>query len=887
MTQRTFVLPLDDAAAEPPVVGAKGAALARLGAAGLPVPAGFHVTAEAYRDFVERAGLRGAILSLTARVDPDLPVTAEAAARRIAELFEREDLPTEIAGPVRWSYAGLGDRDHPVAVRPSPVAGEPPGTAGPPFAGRHDTALGVRGEAALLAAIRRCWASLWSARAIEYRVRNGVDQGEVALGVVVQTMVPADAAGTMSTAAPVSGGPGRILLNATWGLGEPVAAGRVTPDTMVVEKGTGRVVGRRVADKPVMTVASDDPRDHGTRELDVPRRWREVPVLDDDQAAELGRLGERIEALCGLPMDIEWALHEGSPYILQACPAVESAEQEGSEDAEGTEGAAGAGADGRIEVWNDTLDVDHLWTRGGLGEAVPDVMTPCTWSLVQLFARASRSASALPGQRAYGNIGGHFYTDLSLIAALGAGEEAIEEEYGRLPAGVRIPRASLGAAGTVRKMLPEPARASRLARGGRVRPADFLAAAPARCEALRQRILEENDADGLLHLWGHDLLPFFLDACHVLESAGREGETSFAALRTDLERLAGGPDANAMMTGLSRPGTPALAVLGPVVGLSRVARGELSLDGYLRQWGHRGPHEFEIAVPRPAEDPAWIEEQLPAPGSGWDAVELMAAQREVSRAAWKRFRRYHPHRVAWARRRIGRWAQAVHDQESARSEVMRIFGALRAFVVRAGELTGRGDDLFYLTIDEVLALLDGDARPLGKVLARRRTYERYRALAPYPAVIRGRFDPVTWAGGRGRRMDYHDAEEPLAGLSEEPLNGTGATAGIVEGTVRVVERPEQAWTLAAGEILVAPAAGVGWTPLFPRAAALVTDVGAPLSPGVIVARELGLPAVVGCGNATTRLRTGDRIRVDGGRGEVELLSPAAEGSREPQLTTEG
>ncbi|MFB4317383.1 PEP/pyruvate-binding domain-containing protein [Actinomadura sp. 21ATH] len=876
MTQRTFVLPLDDAAAEPPVVGAKGAALARLGAAGLPVPAGFHVTAEAYREFVERAGLRGAILAMAARVDPDLPVTAEAAARRIAELFERADLPTEIAGPVRWSYAGLGDRDHPVAVRPSPVAGEPPGTAGPPFAGRHDAVLGVRGEAALLAAVRRCWASLWSARAIEYRARNGVDQGEAALGVVVQTMVPADAAGTMSTAAPVSGGRGRILVNATWGLSEPVAAGRVTPDSMVVEKGTGRVVGRRVADKPVMAVASDDPRDHGVRERDVPRRWREVPVLDDGQAAELGRMGERIEALCGMPMDVEWALHEGHPYVLQACPAEESAAGDLSE-------AVGGGT----EVWNDTLDVDHLWTRGGPGEAVPDVMTPCTWSLVRLFARASRAASALPGHRAYGNIGGLLYTDLSRIAALGAGDEAIEEEYGRLPAGVRIPRASLGAAGTVRKLLPEPARASRLARGGRARLPDFLAAAPARCEALRARIGDETDAAGLLRLWGHDLLPFFLDACHLLEAAGREGATSSAALRADLERLAGGPDANAMMTGLSRPGAPALAVLGPVLGLSRVARGELSMDGYLRRWGHRGPHEFEIAVPRPAEDPGWIEEQLPAPGSGWDAVELMAAQREVSRAAWKRFRRYHPHRMAWARRRIGRWAQAVHDQESARSEVMRIFWALRAFVVRAGELTGHGDDLYHLTIDEILALLDGDARPLENVPARRRTYERYRALAPYPAVIRGRFDPVTWAGGRGRRMDYHDAEEPLAGLTEEPLHGTGATAGIVEGTVRVVERPEQAWTLAAGEILVAPAAGVGWTPLFPRAAALVTDIGAPLSPGVVAARELGLPAVVGCGNATTRLRTGDRIRVDGGRGEVELLSPAEEGSREPLLTTEG
>ncbi|MFI0355910.1 PEP/pyruvate-binding domain-containing protein [Actinomadura sp. 9N407] len=877
MTQRTFVLPLEDAAAGPAVVGGKGAELARLAAAGLPVPAGFHVTADAYREFVERGGLRGAVLSMAARVDPELPVTADAAARRIAELFERQDVMTEIAGPVRWTYASLGDRDHPVAVRSSPTAEELPGLPGLPFAGGHDTVLGVRGEAALLAAIRHCWASLWTARAIEYRCRNGIDHGEVALGVIVQTMVPADAAGVMSTAAPVSGGTGRILLNAAWGLGEPVASGRVTPDALIVEKGTGRVVERRIADKAVMMVAGDQ---GGTFERVVPERWRNEPVLHSEEAARLARLGERIEALNGGPMDVEWAIHEHEPYILQACPAQET----------GTETGTGEGAEKGTEVWNDSLTGDHLWTRGGLGESVPDVMTPCTWSLVQMFMRGSRAASSLPGHRAYGNIGGHFYTDLSQIAALGVGPETLEAVYGTLPPGVEIPPARLSITDNVRKRLPAAARATRRARADRDRLPDFLASSPGRCEALRDRIRDENEPQELLHLWGHALLPFFLDACHMLEATGHEDGASFVAVRQDLDRLAGRADANAMLAGLGKPGEGGLAALGPMTGLARLARGEISRTEYLRSWGHRGPHEFEIAMPRPAEEPGWIdhqEEWINATEPGRDAVELIGRQRVKSRAAWKRFRRHHRHRVASARRRIGRWAQAVHDQESARSEVMRVISVVREFVLRAGELTGRRDDLFYLTIDEILAVLDGDARPLEKVAVRRRTYERYRALSPYPALIRGRFDPVTWAGGRGRRLDYYDGGRPLAGLSEEPVSGAGATAGIVEGTVRVVDTPEQGAELLTGEILVTTAAGIGWTPLFPRAAALVTDVGALLSPAVIVARELGLPAVVGCGNATTRLRTGDRVRVDGEGGAVEILSSAQVGSRERLLTTEG
>jgi pyruvate,water dikinase len=196
---------------------------------------------------------------------------------------------------------------------------------------------------------------------------------------------------------------------------------------------------------------------------------------------------------------------------------------------------------------------------------------------------------------------------------------------------------------------------------------------------------------------------------------------------------------------------------------------------------------------------------------------------------------------------------------------------LRAFVVRAGELTGVGDDVFYLHREELLDLLRGRTDALGRVPTRRATYEHYKALPPYPALIVGHFDPVRWAADPNRRTDIYDARGETVPVSDTVAGFPGAP-GVVEGTARVIAGPEQGRRLQAGDVLVTTVTNVGWTPLFPRAAAVVTDLGAPLSHASIVARELGIPAVVGTGNATMRLHDGDRVRVDGERGTVEVLT---------------
>jgi pyruvate,water dikinase len=196
--------------------------------------------------------------------------------------------------------------------------------------------------------------------------------------------------------------------------------------------------------------------------------------------------------------------------------------------------------------------------------------------------------------------------------------------------------------------------------------------------------------------------------------------------------------------------------------------------------------------------------------------------------------------------------------------------------LRAGELTGLGDDIFFLTLDELLGILGEECSIPAHIPARRATYQRYRSLPSYPPLICGRFDPFQWAGDPARRSDFfaeyaHVSAQEAEASDQGLVRGSPGSAGRVEGTVRRIDRPDDGHLLQSGEILVTALTDIAWTTLFPRAAAVVTDVGAPLSHAAIVARELGIPAVVGCGDATMRLRTGDLVRVDGSQGTVEIL----------------
>ena len=530
--------------------------------------------------------------------------------------------------------------------------------------------------------------------------------------------------------------------------------------------------------------------------------------------------------------------------------------------------------------FNDSLTGDYFWSCVNVGEAVSVVMTPFTWSMM----RAGFSElNLLPGHVSVGNIGGRLYQNttvmVSVLHALGKDFKAMAKEMG----GTRdeyletmdqyllpIPGVNLVS------ILPNAVRARRKEKKGLQNLAVFLAESPGWCRTMRQRIQATGTRDGLISLLVNEIWPRSLESFWRSYSTALDHGQRAGRLRRELLELVSATNADALLSSISSQ-DELLSSLGPLAGLDKVARGEMSREAYLEQWGHRGALETEVSAPRPAEDPDWLDRQLEMfMRSPVDVEALLAAQHAEFERAWEHFQGSYPRKTRPVRRRLAAAAQAARIREAARSESARIVWVVRDWVLRAGDLTGIGDGAFFLLLEELLDLLAGKDAPTDHIPTRRETYERYKALPPYPLIIRGRFDPFRWAADPMRRSDVFDSHGLLPTLTikashDNMILGMPGSAGRVEGIVRRLDSPEDGGTLEPGEILVASQTNIGWTLFFPKAGAIVTDIGAPLSHAAIVARELGIPAVVNCGDATMRLRTGDRVRVDGMQGTVEIL----------------
>lgn len=529
--------------------------------------------------------------------------------------------------------------------------------------------------------------------------------------------------------------------------------------------------------------------------------------------------------------------------------------------------------------WNDSLSGDYLWSNANFGEAITDVMTPLTWSVIQFTLDDWRF---LPGMSTVGVIGGRPYLNISIFATLFYGLGRSRQDllrymestlYMRLPDDMPIPSIPVPRRTLLRGLFCALQVQLKQQRGIRETPA-YLDANKAWFQGIRTAMQSQTTEAGLYDLWHAEMRPHIKKGvlC-VLGSIMRSAEYTLK-LRRHLADTIGPEDADILIANLSAEDA-LLESLGPVAGLNKLARGELSRSAYLEEYGHRGPHEFELSVPRPAEDPTWLEQELERMRRvPVDVEDLMAKQRRSYEAAWKRLQTHSSRAEGHLGPKLAESARRARLRERVRSAYVRDRWAVRLFAVRAGELTGLGNQVFYLTLDELLALLSGDRSVTRSIEPRMAAYQQYKTLPPYPSVIRGQFDPFAWAADPDRPSDIFDAHTSGIVRSDPDLvMGSPGSAGVVEGIVRVVEHPENG-TLEQDEIMVAVQTDIAWTLLFPRAAAIVTDVGAPLSHAAIVARELGIPAVVGCGNATSQLKTGDRVRVDGGRGTVEVLNAA-------------
>ena len=528
------------------------------------------------------------------------------------------------------------------------------------------------------------------------------------------------------------------------------------------------------------------------------------------------------------------------------------------------------------EKWNDSLNGDYLWNNTNFGEAITETMTPMTWSVLQFTLD---DWVFLPGFSTVGNIGGLPYINISIFAsvfqALGRSRKQLDETlegtmYMQLPEGMEIPKIPLSrkeAFGSFLYLLRIQSKQNR----GRKHLPSYLANNPNWFKEMRARIQAEQSKKALANLWQDEIKGHIKEGVWTVMGTVFNSSEFMGKLKRELISLVGAEDANLLISNLSADGE-FLASLGPSVGLAKVASGEVTREEHIEKFGHRGPHEFELSKPRPVEDPDWFNKQLTQyQKTPLDIQELFKKQQDAFNSAWRRFTSRYPSKAKDMLRRLKENSHRAHLREQARSEYIRDRWLIRIFVGRAGELTGLGDDVFFLSLDETLALLLGKTISSGLISVRKKTYQSVKALPSYPSVIRGRFDPFEWASNPNRRNDIYDQHASLSTQTSDTIKGAAGSAGSVEGLARVMASSEESDKFKPGEILVTRMTDISWTPIFPYAAAVVTDIGAPLSHAAIVARELGIPAVVGCQDATMRLKTGDRIRVDGSAGTVKIM----------------
>jgi len=529
------------------------------------------------------------------------------------------------------------------------------------------------------------------------------------------------------------------------------------------------------------------------------------------------------------------------------------------------------------EQWNDSLTGDYLWNNTNFGEAITETMTLMTWSVLHFTLN---EWVFLPGFSTVGNIGGLPYLNISIFAsvfqALGRSRKQLDENlegtmYMQLPEGMDIPKIPISRKEAFAVFL-NLLRLQHKQIRGRKHLSSYLAHNPEWFKSMRARIQAEQSRQALANLWHNEIKGHIKDGVWTVLGTANYSADFTGNLQRELTNMVGPEDANTLISNLSAK-DELLASLGPSVGLAKVANGEVTQEEHIEKFGHRGPHEFELSKPRPVEDSDWLNKQLAQyQKTPLDLQELFKKQQDAFDSAWHRFSSKYPHKANGMLRRLKENSYRAHLREHARSEYVRDRWLVRIFAQRAGELTDLGDNIFFLTLDEMLELLSGETISTDLISSRKETYQRYKALPFYPSVIRGHFDPFQWAADPNRRNDVYDQHASLSIHKSETIKGAAGSAGSVEGLVRVMADPDESDQFQRGEILVTRMTDISWTPIFPHAAGIVTDIGAPLSHAAIVARELGIPAVVGCQDATMRLKTGDRIRVDGSAGRVTILS---------------
>lgn len=906
------------------VVGGKGANLGRLTLAGFRVPPGFVVTVGAFAEVIDDA-VAGRIASLLAGLDYADPDAVEKAAQSVRDLVGLLAMPGPIAAAITSAYAelaatgeaaadlagyGSGKGDVYVAVRSSGTAED---LAGNSFAGQHDTYLDVRTADAVLAAVRACWASLWTARAVAYRAQHGFDPAGVRLAVVVQTMVPAAVSGVLFTANPLSTATSEIVVNASWGLGEGIVSGIVTPDQFVLDKATLTVVEHVIGAKQ-LEVLRDPVAGDGTVSRPVDAARSEIACLSDSRLAELAAIGRDIEQYYdGLPQDVEWAYSGGIFYVLQA------------RDVTGVEFTW----DADVDAWQWLPDDrSHIWTRGFADEYWTGAITPLFYSVrARGFTRASERSSALWGfpelarRRRYRYFKGEAYYNvpaqedylrLTMPAQLRGGSQL---DY--LPPSRRehIRNAPFSAAGYLRMHARiQGLDATQGIRGWIAKVEEYLTDKIAQGDGLTDEELRQL-TDAALERYLEDRLDFIEGLLFDMWTGFQvHGIAVLYALRRMVDSVFPGDGAMVLadlITGLpSRTATmrenlelweladvirqsPALRALFAQADetdffalLAEDPEGSLASEmyqGIVARHGHRGHADRDFYYPRRAEDPAidYRSLQVLLTAEGSERPDAQEEQRVRNREAvteevLARLRRK-PLGVAQARAfatMLGYAHRFLVLRDDQRHYTDRVtYSKKRGFLEVGRRVLERGQidsprDFYFLTKDELFALLERRANPrltAAKIRGRALQFDRFNNKEAVPPQY-------LQAGQEWVDPSVADEDTEAGGV----LAGLPTSRGQVTGQARVIRDLRDIGRLRKGDILVTNSTDPGWTPVFSIIGGLVLETGGMLAHGSCLSREYGLPAAT-IGRASERIPDGAQITLNGSTGRVTVTDTLRDG----------
>jgi rifampicin phosphotransferase len=846
-----YVLGLDEIdQTQGALAGGKGANLGELTRMpGIDVPAGFCVTTDAFRRVMAAPAVE-AQLDRLARLDPDDQQAVGAVSAEIRRAVEGTPIPDDLASAITRSVTRLGERAA-YAVRSSATAEDLPTAS---FAGQQDTYLNVVGPAEILAHVSRCWASLFSERAVSYRLRNGFDHRPVQMAVVVQRMVFPQAAGVLFTADPVTSNRKVVSIEATVGLGEALVAGRVNPDAYRVRDGD--IVAREIA------------ADRGA-------------ALTDAQVVRLAELGRRIEAHFGRPQDIEWCLADDEFQIVQSRPIT------------------------TLFPIPETGDgANHVYLSVGHQQMMTDAMRPLGLSVWQLTT-----------PRPMTEVAGRLFVDVTQPLGSAAGRAGLLQAMGRHDPLTRDALQTVLDRDFIATVADEgaPARTPGGASGGtsgggepapiETDPAivtELIEHSQASIAALKREITTKS---------GPELLDFILADFQELRRIlfdPRSYQVFMSAMEASwrlgdrLEELLGEKNAVDVITqsvpnnvtsemGLAlldvadviRPHPEVVAFLEQVSDdgfldqLPALAGGAEARDaivGYLDRYGMRCVGEIDITRPRWSERPSTLVPLILGnvrnfePGAAEQRVEQGRRNaRQKERELLTRLRELPDgeREAERAKEMIDRIRTFIGYREYPKyGMISRYFVYKQALLAEADRLVQAGvlrdrEDIFYLTLQEFRQVVRDQRVDEQLIAARKEAFRSDQALTP-PRVLTSDGEAVAGA--------YRRADVPPGALT-----GLAVSAGTVEGRARVILDPAGA-DLEPGDILVTAFTDPSWTPAFVAIKALVTEVGGLMTHGAVIAREYGLPAVVGVQHATRLIGDGQRIRVNGTDGYVEILA---------------